>query len=97
MNSKTLARMTRSRKRQVRLNNLDALPQFIDEFVLYKNEDCGKKNFDFLQQQNKEIENDISKSPDAFFLPIDDFKDPRTKQSVDTARLPYETIDVKIF
>ena len=70
------------------------MPEFVDDFVLYKNEDGGKKNFDFLQQQNKEIENDISKSPDAFFLPIDDFKNPRTKQSVDTARLPYETIDV---
>ncbi len=89
--------MMKSLKRKVNYYNLDALPQFIDEFVLYKNEDGGKKNFDFLQQQNKEIENDISKSPDAFFLPIDDFKDPRTKQSVDTARLPYETIDVIIF
>lgn len=66
----------------------------MDDFVLYKNEDGGKKNYDFLQQQNKEIESDISKSPDAFFLPIDDFKNPKTKQSVDSARLPYETIDV---
>ncbi len=81
-------------RRRVSIINIDALPQFLDDFVLYKNEDGGKKNFDFLQQQNKEIENDISKSPDAFFLPIDDFKNPRTKQPVETARLPYETIDV---
>ena len=62
--------------------------------MLYKTDD-GVKTFDFLQEQKEQLQNEINQSPDAFFLPVEDFKDKRTKQSVITPTMPYETIDVK--
>jgi hypothetical protein len=67
----------------------------LDDQVLFKTgEDAEKNTYNFLEQQNAELEKDIKNSSDAFFLPIDDFKDRKTKQPVKTPRLPYETIDV---
>jgi hypothetical protein len=76
-----------------------ALAEMLDDQVLFKkNGEEGEKNaFNFLQEQNKELDEQIKNSSDAFFLPIDDFKDRKTKQPVKTPRLPYETIDVNYF
>jgi hypothetical protein len=73
------------------------LSNILDDQVLFKTgEEADKNTFNFLQQQNAELEKDLKNSSDAFFLPIDDFKNKRTGESVKTPRLPYETIDVRI-
>jgi hypothetical protein len=70
----------------------------LDDQVLFKTGEDGDRNtYNFLQQQNAELEKDLKNSSDAFFLPIDDFKNKRTGEVAKTPRLPYETIDVNLY
>lgn len=68
----------------------------IDEKIINKKveNDAEEKNgYNFMQENNKQIDQDMNGEGDRFFLPVDSFKDENDKD-VTAVNLPYETIDV---
>jgi len=69
----------------------------IDERLINKkieNEADEKNGYNFMQENNKEIDNEMDGEVDKYFLPIDRFYDQEGNE-VKPINLPYETIDVK--
>lgn len=70
----------------------------IDEKLINKkveNEADEKNGYDFIQENNREIANEMDGEFDKYFLPVDKFKDqPENELPVN---LPFETIDVNLF
>ncbi len=70
----------------------------IDEKLINKkieNEADEKNGYNFIQENNKEIDNEMDGEFDKYFLPIDKFGD--SGNEVKPVNLPYETIDVNLF
>ncbi len=68
----------------------------IDEKLIHKkvdNDQVEKNGYDFIQANNKEIDNEMDGENDKYSLAIDEFIDINGK-NVNPVNLPYETIDV---
>lgn len=66
----------------------------IDEkLISKKNEENEDGNYDFVNENNKEIDKEMEGESDVLSLPVDRFYDENNNE-IKPVNLPYETIDV---